>query len=149
MEFEEYNEEYNEEEDPEELGYEEMSLEEFREAYLEASDSEEESSASRRDREIIERLEALPMVKDIYFRERKKHLDADFAKRNMDNNPYAPNELHTVPWNDQWEVLRDVMHLNARRLFTDPFILKRHHWMRLWKGAQTKKSFVRSAGTDS
>ena len=66
VEFEEYNEEYNEEEDPEELGYEEMSLEEFREAYLEASDSEKESSASRRDREIIERLKALPMVKVIY-----------------------------------------------------------------------------------
>ena len=124
VEFEEYNEEYNEEEDPEELGYEEMSLEEFREAYLEASDSEEESSASRRDREIIERLEALPMVKDIYFRERKKHLDADFARRNMDNNPYEPNELRTVPWNDQWEVLRDVMHLTARKLLTDPFFKK-------------------------
>lgn len=120
-------EEYTEDENPKDLGYEEMTLEEFQAAYLESMDGEEDESAAkvtRRDKEIIERLEALPMARDIYFRERKKNLDEDFVKRNLDYNPYAQNELHSVPWNKSWEVLSDVMHLTARNVMTDPVFKK-------------------------
>ena len=128
--------EYEEDESPEELGYEEMSLEEFEAAYKDAvetdesgdrgfeeSEIEEEDGRkmSRGDSEIIERLNKLPIARDIYFRERKKRYDDGFLKRNTSVMPGDPCEVNAAKsWDERMEILKDAMDMAARRLMSDP-----------------------------
>lgn len=127
---------YEEEETPEELGYEEMSLEEFEAAYNDAVETDEDGDEdpedggieeedgrkmSRQDSEIINRLNKLPMARDIYFRERKKRYDEGFLHRNTSVMPGDPCEVNKAgTWDERMEILKDAMDMAARRLMSDP-----------------------------
>lgn len=130
---------YNEDESPDELGYEEMTLEELEAAYMESvaddeisampksvrddisDDDDEHPVRSKSDNEIIDRLNKIPMARDIYFREQKKHLDEGFMKRNIGVLSNDICELNkTDDWFEKMEILKDAMDMAARQLMTNP-----------------------------